>query len=240
MKTFSPRMHTDKHGWAKTWSFVIRHSLFAIICVHLCSSVVSHAAFQHYKSVIITNAGNLTNGINVANSATVFQLTNRSDFQRTNLVGHYTLAPLVNIQVGYGSATNEVLFIGGTNLVVDLSVFGNWGYVSNYTSTVYSATSLIVPFPTAWSNGLREWMMTHHATNLDYATLPLNPSNVFASKLISAGNIPQNATNKSIFGGTNAPSWLAATAGSISGCLAMDPFGHAVRSIRAPCLHTWP
>lgn len=196
--------------------------LILIISCLVCAAPLQ-AAFQIYRTLTLTNAGNLTNGIqltvsgstrtgsNAANSAGVFTLTNRVDLQRTNLLTHFGLAPVSGVTITYGTGTNDLVFIGGTNATLAFSVFGNWASVSNYTSTIYSATAVITPY-TAESTNFRNWQMSQLVDMFNQWVTNRFSNNAPAfAEFISTRLAVQNVTNVNSRLGTNTGARLMAS-----------------------------
>jgi hypothetical protein len=181
-----------------------------LTCVLL--ALPASAAFRVYSTLSLTNAANLTNGVqttvqgstrtgtNGVPSSTQFALTNRVDLQRTNLYAAFANNPVSGITVNYGTGTNDLVFIGGTNVSVTVSAFGSWASVSNYTSTVFSAAAYITPY-VLQSNVYRIWEQNNVVTNLAYANVAIDSTIPAFANFLNLTTNQQAAANKYFTGG---------------------------------------
>lgn len=184
-----------------------------ILVLALMAPLLARADFRIYRTLILTNAGNLTNGIQFTASGDTrtgtngtplnvqFSLTNRVDYQRTNIAQMLGLNPVSGLTAIYGDGTNSITFVGGTNINYALSVFGAWASVSNYTSTIYSAAAYITPY-TVQSNSFREWQQNIVVSNLAYATATFGAAYAAFTNFLGAHPGVQAFTNKEFYGGT--------------------------------------
>lgn len=198
--------------------------LLAILLLVQALGSARAASFQIYRTLTITNAANLTNGLqltvngstrtgsNAANSATVFTLTNRVDLQRTNIHAHFTLAPVSGVAVSYGTNTNTLVFVGGTNATIPVSVFGAWGAVSSYTSVIYSATAAVLPYGTE-STAFKNFQQSAALEAMDsWATNEFGPlARAFTNYFLLRNALVASYTNKSFYGGSGNFTYLKGT-----------------------------
>ncbi len=140
----------------------------------LCAFALnSHSAgFRITQTITLTNSANLTNGIQftlngdvrtgediVTNAANQFARSNRIDYATTNLLAHIAAHPFAGVSLGTSTATNNIVLVGNTNLVINGSFFGAWGNVTNVTNVVYGASPVVLPFGPE-SNAFRNFIMS--------------------------------------------------------------------------------
>lgn len=143
---------------------------------------VHAAGFRITQTITLTNSANLTNGIKftlngdartgediVTNAATEFARSNRIDYATTNLLAHIGAHPFAGVSIATSTATNNIVLVGNTNVVMVGSFFGAWGNVTNVTNVVYGASPYATPY-TVESNAFRIWQQNIVVSNLVYAT----------------------------------------------------------------------
>lgn len=210
-----------------------------ILLVTLCLGGSSFGAgFRIYQTITLTNSANLTNGIQftlngdvrtgediVTNASTQFARSNRVDYAMTNLYAHLAAHPFAGVTFGASTATNNIVLIGNTNVVMAGSFFGAWGNVTNVTNAVYGASPVVVPFG-GESNAYKNFLMSALLTEFQsWVTNKFsNNAPAFVDFLTTRTNA-QAFTNKSFFGGTNASNVLVQTrvaSGTIASGLTFD------------------
>jgi hypothetical protein len=181
------------------------------------------AGFRVYSLVTLTNNANLTNGIQISVNGVVrtgedivtnvlsqFARSNRIDYAMTNLAGHIVAHPFTNVVFQYGTGTNNFYVIGGTNLLMTVSMLGSWGNVTNYTNAVYGASTVTTPL-IAESNTFKNALMSSLLTDLQtWATNKFSNNAPALSMFLSTLTNGQNATNISFYRGN----WFGALSGA--------------------------
>lgn len=188
--------------------------LLALICVHLCSSVVNAAGFRITQILTLTNNANLTNGIQfslngdvrtgediVTNAPTQFARSNRVDYAATNLLAHIVAFPFSGASVGTSTATNNIVLHGNTNVVLNGSFFGAWGNVTNITNLVYGASPVTTPLGPE-SNTFKNFLMSSLLTDLQtWVTNKFSNNAPAFSFFLTTITNAQSFTNKHFHGG---------------------------------------
>ena len=179
-----------------------------IFSLLLLTALTASAAFRQGAVLTLTNVANLTNGITISVQASVrtgtngtplsvqFALTNRVDYQRTNLYTAIANNPFSGVTTSYGDNTNQLTFLAGTNVVLTVAAANGWASVSNFTTTVFSASAYITPY-TVESNAYRTWQQSIAASNLEYATSQWSDTMVALSKYATT-NTAQPLANKKL------------------------------------------
>jgi hypothetical protein len=121
------------------------------------------------------------------------------------------------VTVAYGTNTNTLVFVGGTNATIPVSVFGNWASVSSVTSSIYSASTLVTPYGTESTN-FRNWQMSQLVEMFNqWVTNKFSNNAPAFVDFITTKTNAQSATNKSFYLGSGNFSYLkgAITNGSV-------------------------
>lgn len=130
------------------------------------------AATQIYTTVTVTNAAAVTNGMqltvngdvrfavtNITNAAKNFAITNSDTRLATNLYTHVLAYGFTNVTLQY-AGSNAIRLSGGTNVALAVSQFGGWASISNYTSVVFSAAPVALPYGSQHSTDFRQWQQS--------------------------------------------------------------------------------
>lgn len=201
--------------------------VLAALCLLSCFQTVS-AATRITATIAITNTPNSTTqsltfgslGVrtwtnNITVPASQIATTNNIQNSRTNLkVQLDGNLPKSYWVIQYGSGTNDVKVLFGTNEYYSTLVTGLWATVTLVTNTVYISDYVLMPPNGMQSNTFLQWQMSAIATNLAKSTNGL-PVGVLTTNLIDTSSANQSGTNKSFFGGTNNPASFLATNGGV-------------------------
>jgi hypothetical protein len=151
----------------------------------------------------------------IFNAATHIQTTNNIQNSRTNLkvqLDTYKFRTWHVVQ--YGTNTNDVIVIAGTNEPISIAIAGLWASVRYVTNTVYISDFVLAPPNLMQSNNFLIWQWSSVATNLEKGTQAISyvgfPFTNFPHRLRTA-NPPM--TNMSVYGGTNWPNDFLSTNG---------------------------
>lgn len=153
----------------------------------------------------------------VANPVTQIMATNNIQNSRTNLKVNLDTYKFRNWhQIQWGTNTNDVVILAGTNEPITIAVAGNWASVRYVTNTVYLSDFLLVPPNSGQSNNFLIWQWTAVATNLSKGTQALEATSFpFTNFPHSKRTVNPPLTNQPIYGGAIRPSELLATNGAL-------------------------
>lgn len=117
--------------------------------------------------------------------------------------------------VQFGSASNQVQVLAGTNEPIAISIGGLWAVVTYVTNTVYVSDYVLMPPNAFQSNTFLTWQMSALVTNLWRSTSSVPADAYFLTNYLNLSAVLQNATNKNFYRGTSAPAFLLATQGNL-------------------------
>lgn len=148
------------------------------------------------------------------------QTTNSTANATTNLYLKLSTLGLTNVNgVNYTNSTNLVLY-GKLNNPLTVTIGGtNWASVGYKTNLSSASFLLALPLNTANKTN-QHTNIVNEVRNLlsyDYATNPVSASAPLFNKYLGQNATNQSFTNKTFFGGTNAPSRLEASSGWLAG-----------------------
>lgn len=209
-------------GRARIWAL-----LFALVI--LCG-MPAEAATRIEAWITITNLPNgNTNQLTwnassnrvwtnlIFNASTQIQTTNNIQNSRTNLkvqLDTYKFRSWHVIQ--YGTNTNDVIILAGTNEPIAIAIAGLWASVRYVTNTVYISDFVLAPPNTLQSNSFLTWQWSAVATNLERGTQALGGVSIaFTNFPHSFRPFNPPMTNMSVFGGTNRPNDFLGTNGGL-------------------------
>lgn len=171
------------------------------LLLFLTSSAFAGTRIESWIS-ITNNPGYLTNVLSwnlvsnrvwtnvVGNPALQIMATNNIQNARTNLKVHldtYRFKPWHSVQ--WGTNTNDIIYVGGTNEPLTIVVAGFWASVRYVTTTVWNADFVFAPPSPTASNDFLVWQWTAVATNLTKSTSFVQSLN-FVSSTISNLSAP--------------------------------------------------
>jgi hypothetical protein len=200
-------------------------------CLLLAALGTSQAATRIEVWIAITNnPAYLTNTLTwnslsnrvwtstVASASSQIMATNTIQNARTNLKVNLDTYKFRNWHtIQYGTNTNDVVLLVGTNEAVTVAIGGLWATVTYKTNTVYSADFIKMPPQTTTSNTFYNWILTSLMTNLQLmVTQEVGAVGVAFTNFphrYRAANPPM--TNMSVYGGTNQPNDFLGTNGGL-------------------------
>ncbi len=178
----------------------------------------AHAATRIEAWISITNLPNAnTNSLTwnttsnrlwtniIFNASTMIQTTNNIQNSRTNLKVNLDTYKFRNWHVvNYGTNTNDVVILAGTNEPIAIAIAGLWASVRYVTNTAYISDFVLAPPHSGQSNNFLIWQWTAVATNLSKGTQALEKTSFPFTNFphtLRTSNPPM--TNMNTAGGTN-------------------------------------
>ena len=166
--------------------------------ISITNLAITNLPFLNTNSLTYNSVSNRVWTNTIFSAATQIPGTNSIQASRTNLKTQLDTYKFQTWhQVYYGTNTNDVIILAGTNDPIAITIGGVWASVRYVTNTVYPSDFVLVPPTAAQSNNFLTWQWTAVATNLEKSTQAISDT-AFPFIKYATTNTAQPLANKTL------------------------------------------